>query len=114
MPLGTVSVDRYRPSEAMFGGIPDVANGAVAKDAVLVVTTPEMCAPATAYLAHGSSTLGGEVPEVGINAVARILVVHPAGMTRPGLTVDDLAGGTDAFSDPSVLRVPDRRWMEVA
>ncbi len=82
-------------------------------DAILAAMPPEMCAPAAAYLAHESCTLNGEVLQVGMDTVARILVVHTQGMTRPGLTVEDVAGGIDAITDPSVLRVTDRRWMEV-
>ena len=66
-----------------------------------------------AVVVTGAGRSIGEVLQVGMDTVARILVVHTSGMTRPGLTIEDVAGGIDAITDPSLLRVTDRRWMEV-
>jgi NAD(P)-dependent dehydrogenase (short-subunit alcohol dehydrogenase family) len=80
--------------------------------AILAVMGPDLCSPATAYLAHESCPLNGEVLQVGMDTVSRILVVHTPGLAKPGLTMEDVAAGLDTILDASALRVTDSRWME--
>jgi NAD(P)-dependent dehydrogenase (short-subunit alcohol dehydrogenase family) len=69
---------------------------------------PELCAPAAAYLAHPSCPLNGEVLQIGMGSVARLALVMSRGITKDGLTVDDLAENIGAIMDltdaaPAVL-----------
>jgi hypothetical protein len=47
-----------------------------------------------------------------MDTVSRVLVVHTAGIAKPGLTPEDVAARIDAIIDPSALRITDARWME--
>jgi NAD(P)-dependent dehydrogenase (short-subunit alcohol dehydrogenase family) len=80
--------------------------------ALLAIMGPDLCSPATVYLAHESCPLNGEVLQVGMDTVSRVLVVHTPGLTKPGLTVEDVAEGLDTIVDATSLRVTDSRWME--
>jgi hypothetical protein len=80
--------------------------------AILATMTPEMCSPAVAYLAHESCSLNGEVLQVGMDTVSRLVIVHTEGIAKPGLTPEDVAEQIDAIVDPTVLRITDSRWME--
>jgi NAD(P)-dependent dehydrogenase (short-subunit alcohol dehydrogenase family) len=69
---------------------------------------PELCAPAAAYLAHPSCPLNGEVLQIGMGSVARLALVMSQGITKEGLTVDDIAENIDTIMDltaavPAVL-----------
>ncbi len=80
--------------------------------AILAALAPEMCSPPLVYLAHESCTLNGEVLQVGMDTVSRMLVVHTEGIAQPGLTPEDVAERVDAIVDPTRLRITDSRWME--
>lgn len=69
---------------------------------------PELCAPAAAFLAHESCPLNGEVLQIGMGGIARIAVVRTAGISKPGLTAEDIAENLE-----SILDVRDARVAEV-
>lgn len=66
---------------------------------------PELCSPAVAFLAHESCQLSGEVLQVGMNGIARLAMVHAEGITKPGLTAEDIAENLDAVLDVTNARV---------
>jgi len=72
---------------------------------------PEGCSPAAVYLAHESCPLTGEVLQVGMGGVARLVVVHTAGIAKDPLTAEDIADNLAAILDVSDARVPDSRSM---
>jgi NAD(P)-dependent dehydrogenase (short-subunit alcohol dehydrogenase family) len=69
--------------------------------------TPEMVAPAVAWLAHESCPLNGEMLVSLAGRVARAFVVETPGVFQPSWTIEDIAERMDAISaadDP--LRLP--------
>jgi NAD(P)-dependent dehydrogenase (short-subunit alcohol dehydrogenase family) len=74
---------------------------------------PELCSPAAVYLAHESCSLTGEVLQVGMGGVARLAVVHTAGVARQPLTAEDVAGNLGAILDTAGARVTDCGGIEL-
>jgi NAD(P)-dependent dehydrogenase (short-subunit alcohol dehydrogenase family) len=66
---------------------------------------PDLCSPAAVYLGHASCPLTGEVLQVGMGGVARLAVVHTEGITKPGLTAEDIAGDIERILDVTGARV---------
>ena len=65
----------------------------------------DLCSPAAVYLGHASCPLTGEVLQVGMGGVARLAVVHTEGITKPGLTAEDIAGDIERILDVTGARV---------
>jgi enoyl-[acyl-carrier-protein] reductase (NADH) len=74
---------------------------------------PDLCSPAAVFLAHESCPLSGEVLQVGMGGVARLAVVHTAGITRQPLSAEDIAADIDAVLDTTGARVTDSAAMEM-
>jgi NAD(P)-dependent dehydrogenase (short-subunit alcohol dehydrogenase family) len=74
-------------------------------DQVNAAMPPDMCAPGMAYLAHESCRLNGEVLQVGMGGVARLAVVRTQGLTKPGMTPEDIADNIDAILDTTDAQV---------
>lgn len=70
---------------------------------------PELCAPATAFLARESCPLNGEVLQIGMGSVARIAVVHTQGISKSPLTAEDIAENLD-----DIMNVSDAHVTETA
>jgi NAD(P)-dependent dehydrogenase (short-subunit alcohol dehydrogenase family) len=60
---------------------------------------PEMNSPAAVFLAHESCPLNGEMLRAGMGSVARLAIIHTQGVTKPDLTVEDIAENLDAILD---------------
>ncbi|WP_228000090.1 SDR family NAD(P)-dependent oxidoreductase [Mycolicibacterium sp. P1-5] len=61
--------------------------------------TPDLVAPAAAFLAHESCPLNGEILQAGLGGVARIAVLCSQGISKRVLTVEDIADNLDAIMD---------------
>jgi NAD(P)-dependent dehydrogenase (short-subunit alcohol dehydrogenase family) len=61
--------------------------------------TPELVAPAVAWLAHESCTLNGEMLIALAGRVARARVVETRGIYRPDWTIEDIAAQLDGISN---------------
>jgi NAD(P)-dependent dehydrogenase (short-subunit alcohol dehydrogenase family) len=61
--------------------------------------TPDLVAPAVAFLAHESCPLTGEILQAGLGGVARIAVLCSQGISKPELTPEDIADNLDAIMD---------------
>ena len=72
---------------------------------------PDLCAPAAAFLAHESCPLNGEVLQVGMGGVARLVVVHAEGINKQPLTAEDIAENLDRIMDVTDARVTEAGGM---
>jgi NAD(P)-dependent dehydrogenase (short-subunit alcohol dehydrogenase family) len=63
--------------------------------------TPELVAPAAAYLAHESCALNGETIVAGAGRVARFFLATTKGIYDPELTLEDVAARTGEILDES-------------
>ena len=79
-------------------------------DDIRQMMPPELVAPAVAYLAHESCTLNGEILVAGLGGVAGIFVSYSPGITKPGLTVEDVADNIATIVDRGAAVVPDNSW----
>jgi hypothetical protein len=61
--------------------------------------TPDLVAPAAAFLAHESCPLNGEVLQAGLGGVARIAVLCSQGISKRELTPEDIADNLDTIMD---------------
>jgi NAD(P)-dependent dehydrogenase (short-subunit alcohol dehydrogenase family) len=61
--------------------------------------TPDLVAPAAAFLAHESCPLNGEILQAGLGGVARIAVLCSKGISTRGLTPEDIADNLDTIMD---------------
>jgi NAD(P)-dependent dehydrogenase (short-subunit alcohol dehydrogenase family) len=61
--------------------------------------TPEMVAPAVAWLAHESCTLNGEMLVSLAGRVAKAFVVETQGVYQPSWTIEDIAARMNAISE---------------
>ena len=61
--------------------------------------TPDLVAPAAAFLAHESCPLNGEVLQAGLGGVARIAVLCSRGISKRKLTPEDIADNLDTIMD---------------
>jgi NAD(P)-dependent dehydrogenase (short-subunit alcohol dehydrogenase family) len=64
-------------------------------DQVNASMPPEMCAPAAAYLSHESCSFTGEVLQIGMGSVARLAMTYSSGLSKPAITVEDIAENID-------------------
>ncbi|HEY7134792.1 MAG TPA: SDR family NAD(P)-dependent oxidoreductase [Acidimicrobiia bacterium] len=76
-----------------------------AMDDINASMPPELCSPAAAFLAHESCPLNGEVLQVGMGGAARLAVVHTQGITKDGLTAEDIADNLATIMDVKDARV---------
>lgn len=60
---------------------------------------PQLCAPAAVYLAHPSCSISGEMLRIGLGGVARIAIMHSAGLDKTGLCAEDIAENIDTVMD---------------
>jgi NAD(P)-dependent dehydrogenase (short-subunit alcohol dehydrogenase family) len=72
---------------------------------------PDLCAPAAAFLAHESCPLNGEVLVAGMGGVSRIAVVSSQGISKPAITVEDIAQNLATIMDTRDARVTDAAAM---
>lgn len=75
------------------------AEKSVPKEMMAKVTasmTPDLVAPAAAFLAHELCPLNGEVLQAGLGGVQRIAVACSQGISKRGLTPEDIAENLDA------------------
>jgi NAD(P)-dependent dehydrogenase (short-subunit alcohol dehydrogenase family) len=70
---------------------------------------PELNAPVVAFLAHESCPLNGEVLQGGMGTVSRIAVVRTNGLTKDGITAEDIAENLDRILDVKDGTVTDVR-----
>lgn len=75
-------------------------------DKVNASMPPELCAPAVAYLSHETCGLNGEVLQVGMGGVARMVFVTSRGLRQPGLTAEDIAENIQTVLDIDDAQVP--------
>ena len=68
--------------------------------------SPELCAPAVAYLAHEQCRLNGEVLQVGMGGVARMAFVAGKGLRDRSLTAETIAANIDRVLDLDSAEVP--------
>lgn len=68
-------------------------------DRINASMTPDLVAPAAAFLAHESCPLNGEILQAGLGGVARIAVLCSEGISKPGLTPEDIADNIDTIMD---------------
>lgn len=61
--------------------------------------TPDLVAPAVAYLAHESCPLNGEILQAGMGGVARIAVLSSHGISKRNLTPEDIADNIETIMD---------------
>lgn len=61
--------------------------------------TPDLVAPAAAFLAHESCPLNGEVLQAGLGGVARLAVLCSHGISKRDLTLEDIADNLDTIMD---------------
>ncbi|WP_045877797.1 SDR family NAD(P)-dependent oxidoreductase [Pseudofrankia sp. DC12] len=78
-------------------------------EAVLAALDPALISPAAAYLAHESCALNGEVLVVGGGAVHRLTLAISKGITKPDLTLEDVAAGLDEICDLTGAAFPAAR-----
>jgi len=76
-------------------------------EAINASMPPDMCAPGAAFLAHESCPLTGEVLQVGMGGVARLAVVHTAGLVKDPLSIEDIAANLDTIMDVTDARITD-------
>jgi NAD(P)-dependent dehydrogenase (short-subunit alcohol dehydrogenase family) len=69
--------------------------------AILATMDPGLVSPTAAYLAHESCAVNGEVLISGGGQVMRLVPVRTTGITRDGLTIEDVAQGLDEIMDPT-------------
>jgi NAD(P)-dependent dehydrogenase (short-subunit alcohol dehydrogenase family) len=67
--------------------------------------TPDLVAPAAAFLAHESCPLNGEVLQAGLGGVARLAVLCSQGISKQELTPEDIADNLDAIMDMAGAQV---------
>ena len=68
-------------------------------DKINASMTPDLVAPAAAFLAHESCPLNGEVLQAGLGGVARIAVLCSRGISKRKLTPEDIADNLDTIMD---------------
>jgi NAD(P)-dependent dehydrogenase (short-subunit alcohol dehydrogenase family) len=68
-------------------------------DKINASMTPDLVAPAAAFLAHESCPLNGEVLQAGLGGVARIAVLCSQGISKRKLTPEDIADNLDTIMD---------------
>jgi NAD(P)-dependent dehydrogenase (short-subunit alcohol dehydrogenase family) len=73
--------------------------------AILARMDPALVSPTAAFLAHESCAINGEVLISGGGQVMRLVPVRTSGITREGLTIEDVAQNLDAIMDPTDARV---------
>jgi NAD(P)-dependent dehydrogenase (short-subunit alcohol dehydrogenase family) len=76
------------------------AEKSIPKELLAKVTasmTPDLVAPAAAFLAHESCPLNGEVLQAGLGGVARIAVLCSQGISKRELTPEDSADNLDTI-----------------
>jgi NAD(P)-dependent dehydrogenase (short-subunit alcohol dehydrogenase family) len=78
-------------------------------DQINAAMPPDLCAPAAVFLAHESCTVSGEILRIGLGGVARIAVVHSAGLTQDpaqtALTAEEIAAHLDTVMDMTAGQV---------
>jgi NAD(P)-dependent dehydrogenase (short-subunit alcohol dehydrogenase family) len=68
-------------------------------DKINASMTPDLVAPAVAFLAHESCPLNGEILQAGMGGVARIAVLCSQGISKRELTPEDIADNLDTIMD---------------
>jgi NAD(P)-dependent dehydrogenase (short-subunit alcohol dehydrogenase family) len=81
-------------AEHAFEGRPQAEVEAMAK-----LLSPEQNSPAAVFLAHESCPLNGEMLRAGMGSVARLAIIHTVGLTKDGITAEDIAENLDAILD---------------
>lgn len=66
---------------------------------IIAGMTPDLVAPAVAFLAHESCPLNGEVLQAGLGGVARIAVLCSQGISKQELTPEDIADNLDTIME---------------
>jgi NAD(P)-dependent dehydrogenase (short-subunit alcohol dehydrogenase family) len=75
-------------------------------DEVMASLDPELVSPTAAYLAHESCRLNGEALVSGGGNVRRMAIVLSEGISKPALTVEDVAENLDTILDITDPEVP--------